>query len=456
MTALLFFTILAILGGLITYKTGQRDMWLMLGLSFPLGFGYITIVSFIFDLLHVPITIISGTVAILIGIAGLIFNQKDDIVNHNFNPQACLKSVVHFFKNYWGSLFIIGIIAYLLLGISTKAILWPTAAYDSIEGFDFVAKVISQEHVLRNSLFDISYPLASVRAPYPPLVPINFAYAYMAGMEYPKIISVLFIISTFFIMFGLAKDISKNLFIGLILAFILMSTPEYLAMSALSLTNVPTALYAGFGLIFIYRFVNTSKRTDFYLGLILLTLGMWTRTEVIIFSIVAILILGLWSYKNKKYKETIVLTGLIFGSYIIWKLYVDLVLQAQMQQSLNFLPFYDGQKISDILNLVKFVTFSTQYYGWVVYLFLGFGVTLLLPKNRMANVNLYIIIIITWILYVILYYQMDNVDANGNLIPNYITAGYRRGFFSFLPLITYFIASSAPIILTSEWINKKL
>ena len=455
---IIFYFLQFILGVIIGLAIKVEKKLLLLGLAFPFSFGFLTVASFVFDIIGIPISLMTGIFAlIMMSIALLVLKLKTIVASiATVNVSSLVKEIIFFIKNHWGVVFLIGVIIYLLYGISLKAVLWPSAAYDTIAGYDFVAKVISLENSLNNSIFSADHSLSSLRSSYPPLIPINFAYAYMAGFEYPKIVSVLILLSTALVSLNVLFSASKSWFAAILFTFILLSTPEYIAMSALSMTNVTTAFYAAFGLIFIYKYFDENKWVDFYIGVLLLFIGMWTRTEVIIFGLISLTLLMLNSNSPKNFKPAIILGILIIGSFIIWKFYVDNILKVETQQSIQFIPFYDSQKLADIARLVRAVTMSPQYYGWIVIMFFVSSFTLILKKRRKETLTLLLVIVTTWLAYVFLYYQMNNVDSNGRLVPNYITAGYRRGFFSFLPLIVFFLASTSFTTQFFGWINQKL
>jgi hypothetical protein len=424
------------LGLVIAYFIGVRKPLLLLGLAYPFGAGAICIGMFGVDMLGIPISAITGFSWSFLLIVVMLYRtrSKIELPNPDF-IQIQLGKAKKSFERNWGILPVLAFLIYLLYGITVKAMLWPTAASDSIAGYDFLAKVIANEHTLNNSVFDKALDYGSVRLTYPPLIPINYAMAYMSGWVLPKIVNVLFILSSASLMLSLSNSVCKNWFVATFMTVFFLSTPEFLAMSALSLTNIPTTLYAGFGFIFIYRFFLFDKRPDFWAGVLLLSFGMWVRSEVILFALTGILLLLYKNFKNRNFRPAIQLSLAVFTPYVIWKVFLDYVVNASHQQGIRMFLFYDAQKIDDLVRLIKQVTFSTQYYGWLIIAFLTFCASLFLKFKRKENTILLGSIFFIWGLYVLLYYQMENEFGTGRISVPYITAGYKRGIFSFFPIM---------------------
>ena len=94
-----------------------------------------------------------------------------------------------------------------------------------------------------------------------------------------------------------------------------------------------------------------------------------------------------------------------------------------------------------MLQKVKVVTFRLRYYGIVVYLFLSMIlINIVFIIKQKDRIDLLAAIWIAWFLYLFIYYQIDTT-----YLPNttsWIEAGYRRGFFYFLPLMLFYCATN--------------
>ena len=96
-----------------------------------------------------------------------------------------------------------------------------------------------------------------------------------------------------------------------------------------------------------------------------------------------------------------------------------------------------------ILSKVYKITLSTQYYGYTVIIFF-IGVLINVKTKIYSQKELLLTIIGAWVLYLIIFYQIDNFNE-GKLVGNYIRAGYKRALFNFFPLMLYYVATVEPI-----------
>ena len=162
------------------------------------------------------------------------------------------KSLLSSLNLVW-MLFFIAIIVFEWMNFS-KCLYYPTFDRDSVMGFDTLGYLIAQEHTIRNlSVFQeeinpgVHNPGSYIS--YAPLVQEAYALVYQWGAETSKSIPALMYISLLFTFYGFMKRCIGAT--GSIIAtFFMMLTPEMIAFSSMSGTNVIHAIYASLGCMY--------------------------------------------------------------------------------------------------------------------------------------------------------------------------------------------------------------
>ena len=132
--------------------------------------------------------------------------------------------------------------------------------------------------------------------------------------------------------------------------------------------------------------------------------------------------------------------------YVVWELYLKhVLLVADMQQPFKIGLITLEGKFDYMMQLVTEVTASTQLYG-IVFL-LGLVVLVLNVLNALYRRSLalfnpvpLVLMLAAWCLYLLVYYQID-VPTLAEF-DGYISNGYKRGLFNFLPLVLFYVATS--------------
>jgi len=412
-----------------------------IGFAFPIGMGIGSLLMFFMDLLHIPLnniyTILGIYLAIIIAINIFLFLKKNGI---DFSPQKIIKSFKIVPINFaW--LYLIATLCYVLYGLLSKTLFWPVCIYDSVNGYDFIAKAIEVEGTLNNSIFDQTDPLYTIRSVYPPLIPLNFGFAYIIGFETSKIIVALFFGSLGIAFYSLLKKYTTHLGAALF-TLLLIITPEFAAFSCLSSPNPPCTFYASLGILSLYIWYDKDESAYFWVGSILLILALWTRSETIMFAASGGILVLLKSIKQKKIFPVIFYGVSCFIVFAIWQIYLKFVLEADQAQPIIKYLYWDPGKFSRMWAKITMITFSTQFYGVVIYLFL---ITLLINiKNIIVEkdrIVLIVCIMAAWCLYVFVLYQFD-IDYTRSSMGGLIESGYKRGLFYFLPVILFYAATN--------------
>lgn len=414
-----------------------------IGFALPMGMGINSFIMFSLGVFHIPINQINlilgiDITCILLFTAGFFFVNKSIIASRSLLPSFNLKKE---FNINLAWIFLISYGVYLVYIIAAKALFWPPFIFDSIDGYDFLARVIVKEGTINNSIFNPEYLLTSVRSLYPPLVPLNFAFAYLLGFDSSQIVVALFFISLFIAFYAMVTKHTTPL-AGALFSLFLVITPEFAAFSSLSSSNPPCTFYSAIGMLCLYTYYRFKERPYFYVGTLFIMLAIWTRAEAIMFMLAGVIFLLSKPFEKKQLTSIAFFGFCSLLSFLSWQLYMKSVLHVQSGLPVIKKLFWDPEKLSRIWSQVKFVTFNTQFYGIVVYLFV-----------LLAAANIYFIIkkkeswiflgsvLLAWFIYMVIFYQIDT-DYKDTSMGGWINSGYKRGLFYFLPLILFYCANN--------------
>lgn len=424
----------------------KLNLVLKAGLSILMGLGLQSLLIIIFDLVHIPITLISlciGSILISIGLSLKFFNvYKDDFKR--------VKSFqIGFGQVNFSWIFFLGIILYIIYGLYKKGAYWPVTEFDSVTGYDFMGKMIAKEQVLKISLFDFSTSIFQVsRFLYPPLVASGMALEHMCGDLTPRIVPVAYYVAMLFGFYGSVRYFTTHTAAIISTAFLAV-TPELCSHAALSLTNLPNAAYVSLSLFTFCFYFSTKEDSWLYLSAAVMAFTLFSRSDSIVFSATACGTLLIQAIKTKNYKQFVVYSLIANSLFFTWAFYTKFILNSTAADFFEKTLFWDEEKIGRILTYVgDFILWDTQLFGLSFWLF--FLILALNYKNIRTDITLFLAVsIISWFLYTFIYYQMSYKYGTLDI---FMRAGYKRGLFCFVPLAWFYIICNR----NSVWMFKKI
>ena len=341
--------------------------------------------------------------------------------------------------------FLIAIVAMETMNFA-KCIYIPVYDRDSLTAFDTIAKIVAAEHTFHNlSLFrDPNFAEyfsgGASTISYTPLVQCSYAYVYMLGAATSKWVNALHYLSFIIAFYGVTRRFVTDT-AAMFATLFAFATPEFISFSSLSGTNVIHALYASLGILYLIRW--NKERDNSFLGIsaLLLWLNIWTRNEGVAFAGIAVFFMLIDAIRKKSYKPFIGFSVAVLSAFVLWNLYLA-AFAMKSEQIIILHPFWDGAKVEtmgrEMYNL--FFVQGPVYYGWTVVLFLivllsnGYHIW----KYRDGVVTLFLTLGALFI-YTLLLYQINYIwDA----IENVIRYSYKRFFFSFVPLIWFYMVAN--------------
>lgn len=439
---LIFGTIIVIvIGFLAVNNISIKFSWSeKIGLSFPVGIGLQTIVMAIINLFNVRLTAAS---VLIVGIALIVALLIPLYIRRKEVTECCKKSfhVSIFNYNFVWLLFII-LIGYVEYMNFTKCMYYPTFDRDSLAGFDTIGYVIAQEHTLKGlSLFQSDYMPqihnAGSYITYAPMVQLSYAYVYLLGAGTSKLIPAFMYLFFLIAFYGsMTRVISRT---GAAIAtFLVLMTPEMIGFSSLSGTNVIHAVSASLGVIYLSLFFKYKERKDLYLGTLLLGLNIWTRTEGVVFILAALFVVFIYAIKAKDWKSLLIVAFSFFPA-LLWVIFSKVSYFYSENVAILY-PYWDAEKAAVIWEYMKLHSKNTLYYGWTFIAFLisfVFNIGYLIKKKD--NLAMLTMIFISFILYMIVLYQ---IDYKWDSIQNVLAYSAKRFLFCFIPIIWFYSMSN--------------
>jgi len=424
-----------------------------LSLAFPLGMGLQTFLMSLLDWSNIGITLVGTTLISLIALAGLLFldfrNLKKD---PEFLSRCNLKNLKLPKPNLVWILFTFLIVWFEGMNFY-KTVFFPSFDTDSIRGFNFVGMAIAAEGTLKGlSLFNspnFNFQSDAGLAAYTPFAQLSYAYVYLFGAMASKIVNALMYLSLLGIFYALLKRVTTHT-AAAIFTFMMMITPEMLAFSALSGINLLHTVYAASGLLFAVLWFDKKDSKLLILSAILLSMNCFTRNEGIVFSgMASLLVLYRFFKKDIDWKRSLLFFVTAFFGFIYWTIFLK---ANQIHSGSNLIIthlFWDSDKLATMYRELKPLYLNTQYYGIGVVVF---GLMLLGNLwnifRKGDQVALVVATLGVMFLYTLIIYQIDYVWDS---IENVLRYSYKRFFFSFIPLMWFYIATNG----ITMWATKK-
>ncbi len=411
----------------------RDDFALNLSLAGLAGMGITTILMFLLDVLGFSVSSVN---LILAGILFLLL----------FLAQDALKKNVRHWQEYfrfrvdWKNLnsievTILLVIVLLILASFIKNIYWPVQSYDSLAGYDLMARVISAEKTFNVSLH--RFGLAGPRGIYPPQVEGIFAFFYLMGAPSAKVVNSLFFISLLLLFYRVCKKYLTGLGAAVFTLFLTI-TPELYAHASLSLTNLPAAAYVTGGLLFLYLWWKEGKTAQLILSGLFFGLNTWTRSDGVVFSLAAAIVLFILVLKNRQFLSWIYHSLLAFLPFLIWQVYLKIVIHAESAERFRHELFWDPRLLTFILKYIKMLFFNVNLYGLVFYIFVA--VFLINIKFLKQNWPVLAYLLLGFVFYTFIYYQLNPETQDS--IQTMMRASYKRAVFYYIPGVLFYSAVS--------------
>jgi len=417
-----------------------------IGFSFILGIFYQSFLLFLISLVGIPVSLSSSIIISTLLIAVFLFlNFRADKKAYQFSFQEQDKV-----KTTFGWFLMVGVATYLIYGAATKCLFWPIAEYDSMTGYDLMAKMIAKEGSFNTSIFQ--YPFSNAyeiaRFIYPPLVASGFAYFYLFGALNAKIYTLCLFVSFVLAFYGLLRKKTSDT-VSIFITLLMLVTPEMFSHVSLGLTNLPNAIYTSLSFICLFYWLESRSNSYYIASLLLMAASMWSRSDSIVFVAGYGLVFLFDYFKTKEWLKPLIYVVSCFFVFMIWNLFIKINVGANSSDFFVKYLFWDGVKFGQIFSKAfDLMLGSGTLYGITFYVFVIFLALNIVDIVRKIDL-LVVFTVSTWLLYTFLFYQIDYGFAGS--IEAYLNASYKRGLFNFVPLAWFFVAVSP---MSSKWLGK--
>lgn len=450
---LLGFCILLLMGMLVVRTVSHRfSLAEQIGLAFPVGLGIQTLLMALINLCRLRLTAWSVLAAALLLVSVFLWWRRPAFRARPAGPLPglCLTGC----NAVW--LLFMFLIAYFEYMNVTKCLYFPTFDRDSLTGFDTIGYTIAREHTFRGlSFFRADYMPhihdAGSYITYAPLTQLSYAFVYLLGAETSKLVPACMYLFFLVAFYGVMRRVVCRT-CAAVGTFLLMITPELMAFSSLSATNVIHAVFASLGILYVSLWFRERHRRDLLMGSLLLGFNVWTRTDGVVFLLAAVLVVGIDALRRRCWRPLLpVLCA--FLPLLFWALFCRM--SGFYSESIAILHlFWDAEKLRTILRGFQALCLDTQLFG-ISFLFFAFT----LPFNgwftwrRRDNAALLCLIALSLLAYMALLYQ---IDYKWDSIYNVLTHSAKRFLFCFLPLAWFYALSGRGIARLFLWLEERL
>lgn len=290
-----------------------------------IGLGLQSLWMFVFDILNFQFSQPVLTVINLVFI--IAFSDFNKIRNYKIkNFISEIRTAINFEKENFnaGSLLVWLVIFGLFYLIAVKSIFWPTTEHDAIGTFDKLGIWYAIEGKIHVSLYDVK--LQGAGGIYPPLFPCSIAYIYLYGGENPKILSLLYYLSSLLILFFISKRYVSS-FGAVIFTLVLAWAPEFFSHAALLLSNLPSTAYVTMATLPLFVWYKENDFNYFKLAALGIFFSLWLRQDLIAFAVAGGLLTGIYFLRTKKWKPILFYSLSVIVPFGVWSLYVKYVLK---------------------------------------------------------------------------------------------------------------------------------
>ncbi|MDR0437668.1 MAG: glycosyltransferase family 39 protein [Bacteroidales bacterium] len=424
-----------------------------IGGAFLLGLALQTMVMVLIEMLGMPITL--NRIFVGTAIFGLIPIGFAIIRDRSLLNPIPKKFVFPKISLIW-ILFMI-VIAYISYMNFMKCVYFPTFDRDSIDGFESIGYAIAIEHCIANlTIFDpIYHPRvnspASV-AVYMPFTQLSYAYTYLLGAELSKIINAVMYLSFTVLFYAVMRRVATDT-IAIIITLFMIVTPELIAWSSMSATNVLQAIFASIGVIYGLLWIKEQRSEDLYLSAVFMAMNLWSRNEglVIVLALGAVLFLRMLFLK--KWLQIIPWAIIVFIPFLMWNVYMKTAGMWSESVIITKL-FWDPEKFGVMWERFVFLMKNRQYYGYSFDAFAIFALAnayFIWKKKLVFNAYTLLCIVLAFVLYFIVIYQVNYVWDS---IENVLNYSAKRFFFCFIPMMWFFVGSSYLTEKFGTWLDK--
>lgn len=368
---------------LILLIVSKTNLFIKLGLSFPIGIGVFTLLMFGTNHLGLKFTLLNETLLLLVASIPLVLielknikklfrEMGESIKNSKFDPAEKI---------------MLGTVAFLVVISFISTFYWPVYMWDSVVLYDFRGHVFATTGFMKDAFVNAYY------YGYPLLTSLAHTIVYLCGGVYPQFIYSIFYLSLGVSFYGLMKEfVSRKL--SLFASTLLLIAGPIFYHSLFSYTNLTYTVYLGLGAILI-NFWDRKRKVG-YLILSALLIGLSTHvrsTEP--FWAVALLVVIILSVYRKKFISILIYPLILIPLRQVWISYQTFLSGSETA------GFVTGTELNrfflELTNLDRWAQVISYLYKYLVFplcplfMLFVFAAILLIYKRRKEYISIFVI-----------------------------------------------------------------
>lgn len=409
-------------------------------LSMICGTVIFSLLPFILQLCHVPITI--GSVSIAICVCTVLFCIKPLVTKQlfRFSKPASLWPF-HLYEYPFLVIFVI--LAFISIW---HTFYFPPLPRDLLSGPEVIAEYTVREHTMINSVFSIDLHTTNNYLKPPYLICLQIIYKLLVCPFGQVWLSPLFICFTVWLYVILRNKLHPLVACAALLIF--FSVSEIYAYTCLVLFDYSNMVFFFAGFYFLARYAESRQRNEFFFSALMFGFATYIRSETLALMGLMLPMLIYIFYKEQLPRAKAVVRTVIFYAvpavlYYLWfgifvKHYMPVHFSVDQQMTKNFSnlsPLFN--RFSDMNTLLIFSKRGDGLWGYMVYIFLlVLLVDLIIYKkkklNSEARIALYGVAVV--------YFGICLLGYIFPLIDLWDTT--KRGLFKMFPLMLLYMRNS--------------
>jgi len=335
----------------------------------------------------------------------------------------------------------IAIILFFLFVIGWRASYYPPYSYDARVGIDLIAKYAVLDAHINGSLFTEILPDAGhvgnqlFYAPFTMLMQVLYM---LCGITFGQMWLGVFAAVYFLFFYVKMKTYVHPIFAGFA-TVVMLCAPEVFSYAFVLQTDFVNAAFFFIGVIYLYDFVKSQEKADFWVSAIGFAFACWSRTETIFFVPIALVFILFWHtglvFRFEKGRLLLSVKLMLVSALAIalWNvLYLEFYLPDLRNLTDEFVPVINGffsEMVTTMSSMFNLVVRQRAYWNYLIPIF-GLGMTFnLISSLAMKSREGFFMLV--WIFFLFLVFAMVIVEFPSANVPY----TFRRGFFKFVPLL---------------------
>lgn len=416
----------------------RPDNLLWLCICVLTGLGIVSFIPFLMELLFIPLTGLSITLALVLCTGGFAIPAFRKFQTISF-PRPKLPALY-----LWPFLLVFLFIAFLSIW---RCYYNPVSPRDMIVGPAAIAKAALNEHTMVNSVFSLNHDGNNNQFKPPSITALQIIYQ-MAGFAFGQVWLV--VLSVFFTLFLYRLMITKvHPLIAAALLLLFTAIPEMFAYTYMIIYDYPNMIYFMLSCYFLSAYREDRQWKQILLSALMMGFATYFRAETLFLAVMltpAILLsLYLAKWPFKKWLPPLccfvlvpafayILPNSIYNNYY---LPVHYDIGGLVNKDLSDLgPL--AERFRDMNTKLLFSKLAIALYAYFTYIFLAILIIELVWKRRLSNESRY------WLFTILVVYLC--LPLLGFLLPLMdLFNTTKRGLFKLFPLMLLYMVNNAPL-----------